>query len=69
MNDVIRELDGFYSENIYSGDTDTVYIKKILVSLVEKSFVRTLLGVGEKDSDDAGIFYVWLLAPKKVLPG
>ena len=29
MNNVIREIDGFYSNNAYFGNTDSAYIHKI----------------------------------------
>ena len=30
MNNFIREINGFYNNSIYYGDTDSLYIKKIL---------------------------------------
>ena len=65
MNDVFREIDGFYSNNIYYGDTDSGYIhKKHWSTLVEKGFVGKPLGLGKNDYGDSGIFYAWFLAPK-----
>ena len=65
MNDVFREIDGFYSNNIYYGDTDSGYIhKKHWSTLVEKGFVGKSLGLGKNDYGDSGIFYAWFLAPK-----
>ena len=65
MNDVFREIDGFYSNNIYYGDTDSRYIHiKHWSTLVEKSFVGKSLGLGKNDYGNSGIFYAWVLAPK-----
>ena len=65
MNDVFREIDGFYSNNIYYGDTDSGYIhKKHWSTLVKKGFVGKSLGIGKNDYGDSGIFYAWFLAPK-----
>ena len=66
MNDIFREIDGFYSKNIYHGDTDSGYIhKKHWSTLVEKGDVGKSLGLGKNDYGDSGIFYSWFLAPKK----
>ena len=65
MNNVFREIDGFYSNNIYYGDTDSGYIhKKHWSTLVEKGFVGKSLGLGKNDYGNSGIFYPWFLAPK-----
>ena len=65
MNNVFREIDGFYSNNIYYGDTDSGYIhKKHWSTLVEKGFVGKSLGLGKNDYGNSGIFYAWFLAPK-----
>ena len=65
MNNVFREIDGFYSNNIYYGDTDSGYIhKKHWSTLVEKGFVGKTLGLGKNDYGNSGIFYAWFLAPK-----
>ena len=65
MNNVFREIDGFYSNNIYHGDTDSGYIhKKHWSTLVEKGFVGKSLGQGKNDYGDSGIFYAWFLPPK-----
>ena len=65
MNNVFREIDGFYSNNIYYGDTDSGYIhKKHWSTLVEKGFVGKSFGLGKNDYGDSGIFYAWFLAPK-----
>ena len=65
MNKVFHEIDGFYSNNIYYGDTDSVYIhKKHWSILVEKRFVGNSLGQGKNDYGNSGLFYAWFLAPK-----
>ena len=65
MNDVFREIDGFYSNNIYYGDTDSGQIhKKHWSTLFEKGYVGKSLGLGKNDYGDSGIFYAWFLAPK-----
>ena len=65
MNDVFREIDGFYSNIIYYTDTDSGYIhKKHWSTLVEKEYVGKSLGQGKNDYGDSGIVYAWFLAPK-----
>ena len=65
MNKVFNEIDGFYSNNIYYGDTDSGYIhKKHWSTLVGKGFVGKSLGQGKNDYGNSGIFYTWFLAPK-----
>ena len=68
MNEVFRVIDGFYSDCIYYGDTDSGYIhKKHWSTLVDKGFVGKSLGLGKNDYGNSGIFYAWFLAPKKIL--
>ena len=65
MNNVFHEIDGFYSINIYYGDTDSAYIhKKHWSTLVDKGFVGKSLGLGKNDYGDSGISYARFLAPK-----
>ena len=65
MNEVFHVIDGFYSNCIYYGDTDSGYIhKKHLSTLVDKGFVGKSLGLGENDYGNSGIFYASFLAPK-----
>ena len=65
MNSVIKQIDGFYNNNIYYTDTDSLYIhKKYWSTLVEKGFVGKTLGLGKNDYGNSGIFYAWFLAPK-----
>ena len=46
MNNFIREINGFYNNNIYYGDTDSLYIEKnfgmrhIKLSWLEKNHVK-----------------------------
>ena len=66
MNKVFHGIDGFYSNCIYYGDTDSGYIhKKHWSILVEKGFVGKPFGLGKNDNgNNSGIFYAWFLAPK-----
>ena len=65
MNDVIKQIDGFYNNSIYYTDTDSLYIhKKYWSNLVDNGFVGKSHGLGKNDYGDSGIFYAWFLAPK-----
>ena len=65
MNDVIKELGGFYINIIYYTDTDSLYIhKNYWFSLVENGFVGKSLGLVKNDYGNSGIFHAWFLAPK-----
>ena len=65
MNDVFREINGFYSNIVYYTDTDSGYIhKKHWSTLVEKGYVGKSLGQGKNDYGDSGILYAGFLAPK-----
>ena len=58
MNDVIRQIDDFYNNSIYYGDTDSVYIhKKYWDDLVDKGFIGKSLGLGKNDYGNSGIFH------------
>ena len=62
-NNISREIDGFYSDNIYYGDTDSAYIhEKHSSILAEKGFVGKIRGIGKNDYGNAGIFNAWFLA-------
>ena len=66
MNNVIREIFGFYSSNNYYEDTDSANIhKKHWSMLVEEDYVRKTLGLGKNDYGDAGVFYAWFLATER----
>ena len=43
MNNFIREINGFYNNNIYYGDTDSLYIEKKYWDVLDKS---NLVGEG-----------------------
>ena len=65
MNNVINQIDGFYNNNIYYTDTDSLYIhKKYWSNLIDKGFVGKSLGLGKNDYGNSGIFYAWFLAPE-----
>ena len=67
MNDLIEQLGGFYNKSIYYTDTDSLYIhKKHWSDVVDNGFVGKSLGLGKNDYGNSGIFYAWLLAPKKI---
>ena len=64
-NNAIREIDGFNSNNMYYGDTDSASIgQKHWFISIEKSFVGKSLGLVKNDYGGAGIFNVWFLPPK-----
>ena len=65
MNEVINQIEGFYNNSIFYGDTDSIYIhKKYWSDLVDKGFVDKPLGFGKNDYGNSGTFYDWFLAPK-----
>ena len=65
MNDVIKPIGGFYYNNTYYTDTDSLYIhKKYWSVLVDNAFVGKTLGLGKNDYRNSGLFYAWVLAPK-----
>ena len=65
MNNFIRELNGFYNNNIYYTDTDSLYIeKKYWDVLGRANLVGDKLCQGKNDYKTGGIFYGLYLAPK-----
>ena len=65
VNEVFHLIDGFYSNCIYYGDTNSGYLhKKHWSTLVDKGFVGKSLGLGKIDYGNSGIFFSWFLAPK-----
>ena len=67
MNDVIKQIGGFYivSNSFYYTDTEYLYInKKYWSELVDNGFAGKTLGSGNKDYNYSGVFYAWFLAPK-----
>ena len=65
MNNLIREINGFYNNNIYYGDTDSFYIEKKYWDVLDKA---NLGGEGlcqrKNDYKTVGIFYGQFLSPK-----
>ena len=65
MNNFIREINGFYNNNIYYGDTDSLYIEKKIWDVLDKAnLVGKNLCQGKNDYRTGGIFYGLFLAPK-----
>ena len=65
MNNFIREINGFYSNSIYYGDTDSLYIEKKYWDVLDKAnLVGDDLCQGKNDYKTGGIFYGLFLAPK-----
>ena len=65
MNTFIREINGFYNNSIYYGDTDSLYIEKKYWDVLDKAnLVGKNLCQGKNDYKTGGIFYSLFLAPK-----
>ena len=65
MNDVIRQIGGFYNNSIYYTDNDSLYIlKKYWSSLVDNGFVGKFLGLSKNYYDNSGLIYAWFFALK-----
>ena len=65
MNNFIREINGFYNNSIYYGDTDSLYIEKKYWDVLDKAnLVGKNLCQGKNDYKTGGIFYALFLAPK-----
>ena len=65
MNMFIREINGFYENNVYYTDTDSLYIeKKYWDVLDEANLVGDNLCQGKNDYESGGVFYGLYLAPK-----
>ena len=65
MNNSMREINGFYSNSIYYGHTDSLYIKKRYWDVLDKTnLVEEELCRGKNDYKTGGIFYGLFLAPK-----
>ena len=68
LNDVIRQIGGFYIDSIYYTDNDSLYIhKKYWSDLVDNGFVGEPHSLGKKDYGNSGIIYAWFLAPKTIV--
>ena len=64
-NNFIREINGFYNNSIYYGDTDSLYIeKKYWDVLNEANLEGESLCQGKNHYKTGGIFYGLFLAPK-----
>ena len=65
MNNFKHAIDGFYTNDFYYTDTDSLYIEnKHWDKLNEAGFVGKKLLQGGNDYKDGGIFYGLFLAPK-----
>ena len=65
MNNFIREINRFYNNSIYYGDTDSLYIEKKFWDVLDKAnLVGEDLCQGKNDYKTGGIFYGLFLAPK-----
>ena len=65
MNDVINQIGGFYNNNIYYTDTDSLYIhEKYWSDLVDNGFFGKSLSLGKNNYGNSGTFYAWCLAPE-----
>ena len=65
MNNFIKEINGFYNNSIYYGDTDSLYIEKNYWDVLDKAnLVGKNLCQGKNDYKTGGIFYGLFLAPK-----
>ena len=65
MNNFINAIDGFYLNDVYYTDTDSLYIEnKHWDKLNKAGLVGKNLLQGKKDYKDRGIFYGLFLAPK-----
>ena len=65
MNNFIREINGFYNNNIYYTDCDSLYIEKKYWDVLDKAnLVGDGLCQGKNDYKTGGIFYGLLLGAK-----
>ena len=65
MNNFIREINGFFENNVYYTDTDSLYIEKKYWDVLDKAnLVGDNLCYGKNDYESGGIFYSLYLAPK-----
>ena len=64
MNIFLREVNGFYNNSIYYGDTDSLYIEKNCVVLHKTKLVRKEIYQGKNEYESGGIFYGLFLSPK-----
>ena len=65
MNSFIHAIDGFYTNDVYYTDTDSLYIENKHWDKLDKAgLVGKKLLQGKNDYKDGGIFYGLFLAPK-----
>ena len=65
MNNFIHAIDGFYSNDVYYTDTDSLYIEnKHWDKLNKAGLVGKNLLQGKNDNKDGGFFYGLFPAPK-----
>ena len=65
MNNFIHAIDGFYTNDVYYRDTDSLYTENKHWDKLDKAgLVGKNLLQGKNDYKDAGIFYGLFLAPK-----
>ena len=66
MNNFIHAIDGFYSNDVYYTDTDSLHIEnKHWDKIKEENFLGKNRLHGRNDYKDGGIFYALFLAPEK----
>ena len=69
MNNFLHAVGGFYTNDVYYNDTDSLYIEnKHWDKLNKAGLVGENLLQGKNDYKDGCIFYALFLAPKKNLP-
>ena len=65
MNNFIHAINGFYTNDVYYTDTDSLYIENKQWDKLEKAgLVGKNLLQGKNDYENGGIFYGLFLAPK-----
>ena len=64
MNNFLKEINGFHKNNIYYGDTDSLYIEKKRVVLDKANLFGKNLYQDKNDYERGGIFYGLFLAPE-----
>ena len=65
MNNFIHAINGFYTNDVYYNDCDSLYIENKHWDKLEKAgLVEKRLLQGKNDYKDGGIFYALFLAPK-----
>ena len=68
MNTFIHAIDGFYTNDVYYTDTDSLYIEnKHWDKLDTAGLVGKGLLQGKNDYKDGGILYGLFLVPKKIV--